>query len=301
MPIKKLWRYKDKNKSLNIVITIIGSLIYTIGITTFLMPMQLYTGGFTGVAQIIIDFVARVLGKSAEELPLGVGPIWLLLNVPTFILGFKVVGRRFTFLSIVSVLSGSIFLELLPPINLGSTPNDMMLYSILGGVVTGIGVGITLRVGSSTGGMDIVSQYLSLEHDRSVGQYSFILNTMIVIVAGLLNENWTIALYTIVNLFISTIVIDKVYTRHHKFTLLIITEKSEELVSAIHSRITRGITILPATGAYSKTEKNVLIMVITSSELYNTKAIIEEVDPYAFTDVLKSQYIYGNFIKTRIE
>lgn len=294
-----LWKYKDKHKVKNIVITFLGSIIYSLGITTFIMPAGLYTGGFTGLAQLIADFVAYLTG---DKWQLPVSALWLILNLPVFWLGYKFVGRRFTFLSVVSVVVGSLALEFIPPINLGIAPADIdpLLFAILGGVVTGAGVGITLRVGSSTGGMDIVSQYLSIQKDRSVGQYSLMLNAVLVLVSGILND-WQTALYTIINLFISTLIIDKIHTRHHKFTLLIVTEKRDELIRAIHAQLTRGITVVSAKGAYTNTEKNILFMVISSYELYNVMAIINEIDPLAFTDVMKSQHVYGNFVKSRVD
>lgn len=299
MRLKNLWKYKDKHKLQNIIITILGSYIYSIGISTFIIAAGLYTGGFTGIAQLISDFVYYLTGESVQ---LSVSLLWLLLNIPAFIIGFKYVGKRFTFLSIVSVLFGSIVLEFVPPLELGIqvTEAEKLLFAIIGGVVTGLGVGITLRVGSSTGGMDIISQYLSINKDRSVGQYSFMLNAVLVFIAGFMN-GWLTALYTIINLFISNLVIDKIHTRHNKLTLLIVTEREQEVIRAIHSRITRGITVLPATGAYYRKEKNLLMMVISSYELYNIIAIIREVDPTAFTDVLKSQYIFGNFIKHKVD
>lgn len=285
-------KYKDKHKLQNIIITLIGSFLYAVGISWFIIPAGLYTGGFTGIAQLLSDFLDYQV-----NIKIPISMLWFGLNLPIFYIGFKSVGRRFTFLSIVSVIFGAIILEFIPVYVISQ---DRMLNAIVGGVITGIGVGITLKVGSSTGGMDIVSQYLSYKGDKSVGQYSFGINFFIVVIAGALNV-WEIALYTIINLFISSIVVDKIHTRHHKLTLLIVTEHREALVKAIHSRIIRGITTIPAFGAYHQKEKDVLLMVISSYELYNVIAIIKEVDPTAFTDVIKSQNIFGNFLKQKVD
>ncbi|NLC94908.1 MAG: YitT family protein, partial [Bacilli bacterium] len=107
--------------------------------------------------------------------------------------------------------------------------------------------------------------------------------------------------YTIINLFISTLVIDKIHTRHNKLTLLIVTDKKDELIETLHKRIYRGITIIPSIGAYSRQEKTILMMVISSFELYNVLSIIKEVDDKAFTNVFKSQAVYGNFYKHRLD
>lgn len=287
---------KDKHKWMSLGITVLGSILYAIGISVFIIPAGLYTGGFTGIAQLLSDLSAYLFNRR-----LSVSLVWVLLNIPIFVIGFKYVGKRFTTLSVVSVIVGSIVLEFFPHVQLSSgTEVDKLLYAIMGGVITGIGVGITLKVGSSTGGMDIVSQFLSQKNDRPIGQYSFILNGVIVLIAGATNV-WDIAFYTIINLFISSLVIDKIHTRHNKLTLMIVTEEQDKLVKAIQEQVYRGITILPAYGAYSKQEKTVLLMVVTSYELFHIKTIIESVDPHAFTDVIKSQTVFGNFHRPKVE
>lgn len=294
-----LWKYKDQHKWKNIAITILGAFIYSFGITTFIIPARLYTGGFTGLSLIIRDLI-KLLTDGRFEPPVSI--LWFLVNIPVFILGYKEVGRRFTFLSVLAVFVGSLAMEFIPPIDLGVQDGevDKLLFAMIGGVVTGTGVGLTLRVGASTGGMDIISQYFSLKTSKSVGHYSFLLNACLIIVSGLLND-WMTALYTIVNIFISTLIVDRIHTRHHKLTLFVVTDRHEEMVKAIHAQIMRGITIFTAQGAYTKQEKQVLFIVITSYELYPMLNIIREVDPSAFVDVIKSQHVYGHFILQKLE
>lgn len=299
--LSKIFKYKDKKKLTNILITLLGATLYTIGIKWFIMPANLKTGGFTGIAQLLFGFA-----KSGFNLDIptdtGVSILWFLLNLPVFYLGFKTLGRRFTMLSFISVTFGMLALALLPTpeiIKAEKIFEDCMLSAIVGGVITGVGVGFALKVGSSTGGMDIVSQYLSIKRNGSFGTYSFVLNALIIVIVGI-TDSWLFALYTIINLFIATLVIDKIHTRHNKLTLMIVTDFKEELIDALHKRIYRGITVLPAVGAYSKKDKSILLMVVSSYELYNVIATIKEIDQTAFTDVLKSQNIFGNFAKEKI-
>lgn len=291
--LKNLIHYKDKRKLLNILTTIFGSLLYAVGIGWFIIPSGLFTGGFAGIAQLLFKLFDGTIPVSL---------LWFILNAPVFYLGLKGIGRRFTFLSMLSVLSASLILQFLPiPINqLAPFFNDKMLSALIGGVFTGIGVGVTLKVGASTGGMDIISQYLSYKNDRSVGQYSFVLNLFIITIAGF-TGNWLIAAYTIINIFVSAAVIDKIHTRHHKLTLMIVTDHKEKLITEIQKRVVRGITIIPAQGAYTRQDKSVLFMVVSSYEVYNIISTIKEVDKNAFTNVIKSQNIFGNFLKKRVE
>ncbi|NLC95317.1 MAG: YitT family protein, partial [Bacilli bacterium] len=176
--MKELLKYRDNKKLINILVTLVGSTLYSLGIKWFIIPAKLKTGGFTGIAQIIYGIIYNTFG-SFLSYDLGVGIIWFIINIPVFYLGFQSLGKRFTFLSFLAVLNGMITLAILPVPEILSEQglhNDLMLSALLGGTITGIGVGITLKVGASTGGMDIISQYLSFKKDRPFGHYSFILN-----------------------------------------------------------------------------------------------------------------------------
>jgi uncharacterized membrane-anchored protein YitT (DUF2179 family) len=299
--INKLWKYRDNRKLFNIIITLFGSVLYTIGVKWFIIPANQKTGGFTGIAQIIYGVIEPLL-NDVITYDTGVSFIWFLLNIPVFYLGFKSLGRRFSFLSFIAVVFGMLSLSFLPIPDIVIRENiarDQMLSALLGGAIAGAGVGITLKVGASTGGTDIISQYLSTRYDRPFGYFSFMLNLFIIIVVGF-TDAWIYALYTIINLFVMTIVIDKIHTRHNKLTLMIITDDKDEMIEAIHKRIYRGITVIPSVGAYSRKEKAMLMMVVSSYELYNVIATIKEIDVNAFTNVIKSQTVIGNFFKPKV-
>lgn len=117
---------------------------------------------------------------------------------------------------------------------------------------------------------------------------------MIIIAAGILYEPEN-ALYTMLTLYITTLVIDGIHTRHEKVTVLIVTSKAEELQQAIHKELIRGITIIPARGAYSKADSNMLYLVITRYELYDLERVISENDPNAFTNIIQTAGIFGFF------
>ncbi len=149
-------------------------------------------------------------------------------------------------------------------------------------------------MGASTGGMDIVAMVLSRMKDRPVGAYLFLLNGLIIVTAGFLYD-WEQALYTLVALYVSTRVIDAIHTRHEKLTAMIITKKSQELTDAIHGKLVRGITTVPAKGGFTKEAKEMMIVVITRYELYDLEHIIKDVDPQAFTNIVETAGIFGIF------
>lgn len=269
-----------------IMVVIFGSLLVAVSLNFFLINANVYASGFSGAAQLVSSILDDQLGISVST-----GILLFLFNIPVIILGWFKVGRGFTIYSIISVVFATIFLEVLPVLSLS---NDIILNAVFGGVIAGVGIGLSLKLGASTGGMDIVAMVLSRLQDKPIGTYFLLLNGIIIVLAGVLYEPEN-ALYTMVALYVTTSVIDMIHTRHEKVTAMIITHKAEELQNAIHQKMVRGITIVPAKGAYSKEEKSMLYLVITRYELYDLEKIINEVDPQAFTNIVQTVGIFGFF------
>lgn len=271
-----------------IIVVIIGAFLNGIAMNLFLIPAGVYASGFTGAAQLL----SRSIG-TYTPFTISTGILLLILNVPVTIIAWKKVGKSFTFYSFLSVVFMSLFLEIIPVRHVSP---DILLNAVFGGVIAAVGVGITLKYGASTGGMDIIAMLLSRMKDRPVGIYFFILNAIIIVTAGSL-YGWEKALYTLVTLYASTRVIDAIHTRHEKLTAFIITKKSKEMKEAIHGKLVRGITMLPAKGAFTNENKDLLMIVITRYELYDLERTIREVDPNAFTNVIETAGIFGFFRK----
>lgn len=269
-------------------IVLIGALLNAMAMNFFLIPANVYASGFTGIAQLLSSILHEF-----TPFELSTGILLFLLNIPVIILGWKKVGKSFTIYSFISVLLSTLFLELLPIIHVSK---DILLNAVFGGVIAAVGVGLTLKWGASTGGMDIVAMILSRTNDRPVGTYFFTLNSIIIITAGFL-YGWEKALYTLVQLYVSTRVIDAIHTRHEKLTAMIVTKKANELKKAIHSKLTRGITMVPAKGGYTEEEKDMMFIVITRYELFDLQRVINDVDPHAFTNIVETSGILGFFRK----
>ena len=276
-----LWRESKK-----IVIVIAGALLNALAMNLFLIPANVYSSGFTGIAQLL----SKVL-SDYTPIQLSMGILLLLLNIPVAILGWRKVGKSFTVYSFLSVLMSSFFLTIVP---IKQVSQDILLNAVFGGVILAVGVGITLKWGASTGGVDIIAMVLSRMKDKPVGPYMFVLNGIIIVTAGFL-FGWEKALYTLVTLYTSTRVIDAIHTRHAKLTAMVITKKADELKKAIHGSLVRGITMIPAKGAFSNEPRDLLMIVITRYELYDLERIIKEVDPNAFTNIIQTTGVYGFF------
>ena len=276
----------------NLGIMIIGIFLYVLAMNMFISPANLYTGGVTGIAQLIIAFASSAFG-----IQLSLGGLIFLLNVPLLYLAWRSIGKRFAVLSILTVVLQSIILELVP---MGKFSDDILLNAVFGGVLIGVGVGMILKIGASTGGTDIVFQYLSMKFNGSFGKYSFAINAIIILIAGL-TQGWETALYTIISIYITSVVIDKIHTVHQNLTLYIVTSKEDEMIKSLQQQLYRGITILEGRGAYSKNDKSVLMMVLSSYELYEALAVIKMVDEQAFTNVVQSEMVQGYFVKKEIK
>ncbi|HLQ73678.1 MAG TPA: YitT family protein [Bacillota bacterium] len=271
-----------------ILVVILGSFLLALSLNFFLINANVYSSGFSGFAQLLSSIF-----KDFLSIDLSTGVLLFLLNIPVLIIGWFKIGKGFTIYSILSVIFSTLFLELLPVISLS---DDIILNAVCGGVIGGVGVGISLKRGASTGGMDIVAMILSRLQDKPIGVYFLILNAVIIFVAGILYEPEN-ALYTMLTLYVTTLVIDAIHTRHEKVTVLIVTHEAEKLKKAIHHELIRGITIIPVKGAYSNQEKSMLYLVITRYELYDLERIINENDPYAFTNIIQTAGIFGFFRK----
>ncbi|WML27831.1 YitT family protein [Neobacillus sp. OS1-33] len=265
-----------------------GSLLVALAMNLFLIPANIYSSGFTGIAQLL----SKVL-SDYTRIQVSLGFLLFLLNIPVAILGWKKVGKSFTVYSFISVALSSLFLTLIP---IKEVSGDILLNAVFGGVIQAVGVGITLKWGASTGGVDIIAMVLSRMKDKPIGPYMLVINGVIIITAGFL-YGWEKALYTLVTLYTSTRVIDAIHTRHAKLTAMIITKKTDEMKKAIQERLVRGITILPAKGAFSNEAREMLMVVITRYELYDLERILKEVDPRAFTNIIQTTNIYGFFRK----
>jgi len=262
-----------------------GAFLYAFGMNFFLVPADVYATGFSGLSQLLMKILHQF------DLPISMGTLLIILNIPVLWLGLRKVGRSFTVYSLISVAMMSLFLNLIP---VHSLSDDILLNAVFGGCISALGIGLTLRYGSSTGGMDIIAVVLSKMNGKPTGKYSFLLNIMIIISAGYL-FGWEKALYTIVVAFTSSQVVDAVHTRYEKLTALIVTDRTKKLKQEIIKTLHRGVTIMPARGAFSDSEKVMLMTVITKYELFELKRLIKRIDPHAFTNIVYTEDIIGRF------
>lgn len=283
----KVIDYNKKDIVKKILVILLTGVTGAVGLNFFLIPANVFSAGMTGIAQIVGAFFQQLFGMSIDT-----GILIFLLNVPVFILGFLRLGKSAMILSFANVVSISIFTTLVP---VGEITNNVLMNAITGGVLLGLGGGFSLKYGFTTGGLDIVSLLLSRTTGRTVGNYIMLLNGVIVVIAGFF-FNWESALYTIITIFTMGSVVDMIHTRHQKMTAFITTNKSKELREALYNGLVRGMTVIPAKGGFSSTDREVLMIVLTRYELYDLKQIVQTVDPTAFTNIVATESVVGSFL-----
>lgn len=263
-----------------IVIIIIGSVIIGGAFNLFLVPHQILSAGISGIA-ILLGIIT----------PLNTGILNFLLNLPLLIIGIFKLGKQFIGYTILSVIVLSASLYFIPVTAISSEP---ILSSLFGGVLSGIGIGIVFRASGSTGGFDIIAMLLARRSDFPLGSFLSALNAVVVVISGFV-FNWDAALNTMVGIYASGKVIDTIHTKHIKLTLMIVTNKGEELKAKLLSNLYRGITMMDGEGAYTGEKRKILMTVITRYQLNEVKSFINEIDPNAFVNITQTTEVMGFF------
>lgn len=258
---------------------LVGSLLLAIGFNTLLIPHQLLAGGMSGVSMLVGYFTNW-----------NIGVMYLLFNVPLILWGLYAIGRRFILLSLLSVGATSWFMQVLPTHSIAGEP---ILAAVFGGVIIGIASGISLRAGGSTGGFDIVGSIVTRNRDFPLGSFIFILNGLVILLLGYYKENWDLALYSMLSIYVSSKLVDSIHIRHVKITAFIVTKEKEKLLERLLKN--RGVTVMKAEGAYSKQEQDVLMVVTTRYELADLKKTIHDLDPKAFVNIVETVGVLGEF------
>lgn len=264
------------------LIVIAGSLIVAFAFNFFLVPFGILSSGISGIA-ILIGLLT----------PFSIGILNFILNLPLIILGYYKLGKEITINTLISIISLSVFLYVLPahPIT-----DNILLSTIFGGIISGIGVGIILKFAGTSGGLDIIAVIVSRNSNISVGMLLTAMNGIIVLISGAIFD-WEIALYTLLSIYLSGRMINQVYTDQIKVTLQIITSEGEAIRKEILDCVYRGMTVSEGYGGYSNEKKDIITMVVTRYETVQIKNIVRKHDQQAFVNIFETVEVDGNFAR----
>lgn len=258
-----------------------------VGLDVFVVPNQIAPGGVSGLAVVI-----------ASLIPLRIGVLSLLLNLPLLIVALWVMGLR----SLIKTLSATVVLTVAIDglaLVLPAYTNNVLLAAVLGGVLTGIGVGVLFLRGISTGGTDLLSLLLLRPFPNlPVGKLLLFIDASVVLVAVLVFQDIEVAMYSIVTLFVCAKVIDGLMEgMNYAKVIYIITDKEEDMRIALNTRAQRGVTALPARGGYTGQKKSVIMSVTRRNVMAQTIRVIKETDPAAFLFVVNAAEVHGQGFK----
>lgn len=271
---------------LRIINIILGTLLMSLSINLFLVPHGLLSGGVTGIS-IVLQYLTNINS----------GIYILLLNIPIFIIGLRYIDKEFAIVSLFGMLSLSFFVFLTNDLSSKKIISDLLASTIYGGLLTGLGSGIIFKNRASTGGTDIISVVIKRNYEIKISTLMFSMNLVIVLIGGLI-KNPTLAIYTLISIFIASNVMNKILVGFDsKKLLFIVTDRDQELSQELLKTIKRGVTLFYGEGAYTGNKKKVIYCVITARQLSQVKTVVNSVDPKAFISVLDTSEIQGKGFK----
>ncbi|SKB72818.1 Uncharacterized membrane-anchored protein YitT, contains DUF161 and DUF2179 domains [Acetoanaerobium noterae] len=279
---------KKMKPFIRILTLALGSLICAVGINGYLRPLGLLSGGATGIA-IIMNHLTSF----------NIGLIVFAINIPLFVLAAFKLKREFVIYSMINMTMFSTLLGVTGEVYKYIGVDDIMLSAIVGGVLNGIGMGITFRGRGSQGGMDIIAALIRKKWDISLGNALMGANLVIIGWGGTIFGIKSF-LYTIIVLFISYNFLDKVQTTFEtKKSVMIISEHPKEIGDALMANMNRAITYLNGEGGYSHLEKQIIYTIINPREVSKLKKIVNDHDPKAFISVFETNEVRGYRFKER--
>ena len=285
----------EKNKKIRLVITmcavLLSAFIQAWAIQVFVRPAQIISGGFSGAAMLI----ERVGSLNGLTIPMQVTMI--LLNIPVALMCFRGISVRFTVVSLLQVVFGSMFLQIF---SFQPIFTDEILNVIFGGVIYGTSIVIALRGNASTGGTDFIALFVSNKTGKSIWSYVFFGNALMYCVYGVI-FGWKYAGYSIIFQFISTHMISAFHHRYDLVTLQATTEKGPEVVSLYIKHFRHGISCVEAVGGYSGRKMYLLNTVISSYEITDAVHVMQEADEHVIINVLKTEQFVGHFYRAPME
>ena len=283
---------RTREDIIRLLVVTVSSLIMAVNLKSFVQTGDLFPGGFTGIT--------RLLQRSALEfwgVVIPFAPINLALNAVPAIISYKLVGKRFTLYSCLSIFFVSVITDMIPAMPI---TEDIRLISVFGGLVNGFAVSLLLQVRVTGGGTDFIALYVSNKTGKSIWNYVFMGNVCILVIFGHM-FGWKYAGYSILFQFISTKMISTFHHRYDRVTLQITTEKAEEIMKKYVSQYHHGISCVEAIGGYSHKKMYLLHTVISSYEINDIVQLIQDVDEHVIINVFKTENFYGGFYRESLD
>ena len=282
----------------NFFIIFFAGIINSIGVTMFLAPVNLYDSGISGTSMLLWQVTPDYLNLSL---------FLVVLNIPLFLFGLKKQGLQFTIYSVWAVviysLSSFVITDILP-INVETASpfagQDLILCAVFGGLISGVGSGLTIRYGGAIDGIEVMAVIFSKKLSMTVGTFVMIYNVILYIVIGIIFRSWELPLYSIITYAVGIKSIDFIVEGLDKAkSVMIITEKEEEVCDALNINFGYGVTQIHATGYYSQQSRSVIYFVVNRFQISKLKMIVSAIDPSAFITISETSDVLGSSLKNK--
>ena len=279
--------FKNSLKKLswkNFLVLLVAGCINAFGVTIFLTPVKLYDSGISGTSMLLSQLTGGALNLSF---------FLILLNVPLFIYGLKKQGWTFTIYSIFTVFvysTGAWLITDVLPVDVSfASPlagEDLLLCALFGGLISGVGSGLTIRFGGAIDGIEVMAVIFAKKLNMTVGTFVMIYNVLLYIICGCVLESWILPLYSIVTYGAALKTVDFIVEGFDRSKMaLIITDKPEQVSQVLIETFESGTTKIAATGGYSNTDKTMIYFIVNRFQISKMKTIVHETDPEAFMTI----------------
>ncbi len=278
------WNFKSKLKDFrfsNLFILTIAGIVNAFGVTLFLFPVKLYDSGISGLSMLLDQLTPPMFTLSV---------FLIVLNFPVFIFGLRKQGLPFTIYSLFTIgvysLASFLIMHVLPiDVDLISplAGTDLLLCAVFGGVISGIGSGLTIRFGGAIDGLDVLSVIFAKKIGISIGTFVMVFDILLYIVCGVVIQSWILPLYSIVTYYVGSKTVDFIVEGFDRsMCAMIVTNKANEISAELSENFKAGGTIVSATGGYSKDEKQIIYFIVNHFQINKLKEIAIGIDRNAF-------------------
>lgn len=289
---------KEKLSVQSFVLMFLAGIISAIGVTMFLAPAHLYDSGISGTSMLLYQITPEQLTFSL---------FLVVLNVPLFLFGLRKQGTAFTIYSVFAVIIFSLtsmLIEDVLPIDVGSgspfAGDDVLLCALFGGLICGIGSGLSVRFGGAIDGIEVLAVIFSKQLGLTVGTFIMIYNICLYTLIGCIFQSWTLSMYSIVTYCVAVKAIDFIAEGLDKAkSAMIVTSHADEISNALSEAFGTGITHIDARGYYSGRENTIVFFVVNRFQIARLKKIVTEIDRNAFITITEVSDVLGRSVKTR--
>ena len=271
---------------------LLSAITQAFSLTSFSVSAGIYPSGVSGLSRLLSDIL-----KTFMNYDLPYFYLYLIINIVLAFIVFRHIGKLFTIFSLLQTVLVSLFASKFQGLHI---LDDRLLMALFGGLINGFGVSLALTNGASSGGTDFLSVYFSNKFHRSMWDYVFVFNSLLVLVSGLL-FGWETAAYSMIYQYTSTLIVNRMHKRYTHQAIIIVTKKPDAVIDSILNNVRHGITRISAKGGYMGDEETILYTVVNTFQTAEVVRYALQGDDKAFIETRNSIAVYGNYYQKPLD